>query len=525
MNSMSDDIKEIISLMSSPSKEDIALIEKASTFAKRVHIDHKRLSGEPYYTHLFATAKSLAAIGMDAKTIAAGFLHDSIEDVNVSEEDIQREFGPDVLFLVKGVTKLGTLKYRGAKQHTESLRRLLVATSEDVRVLIVKLMDRLHNMQTLAHVPAQKQKRIASETLEIYAPIADRLGMGRVKRDLEDLAFPYIHPDEYEHIQELITEHSSIRHNDLESVSRELKKAIAAHGIRNFRTEYRIKGLYSLYKKLERKGGDIDKIYDIAAIRVIVPTMADCYKILGAVHSLWRPIPGKIKDYIAFPKPNGYRSIHTTVFAGEQGIIEIQIRSEEMHREAQFGIASHLSYKEGGSENRAMFWKNLLWVTQIIPSLFKFSFRDKKETESEAEEKKEPVDENGVSVPVWIRDIAHAHQEEGDAARELLKNLKTDFFEHRIFVFTPRADVVDLPLDSSPIDFAYAIHSEIGDHMSGAKVNGKMASLDTALKNGDVVEVLTRNNAYPTQKWLTLAKTTLARKHIQSALAKKANTP
>lgn len=513
------DVKDIISLMSSPSKEDIALVEKAATFAEKVHEKHTRLSGEPYYTHLYATAKSLAAIGMDAKTIAAGFLHDSIEDVHVSEEDIRKEFGDDVLFLVKGVTKLGALKYRGAKQHIESLRRLLVATSEDVRVLIVKLMDRLHNMQTLSHVPAAKQKRIAAETLEIYAPIADRLGMGRVKRDLEDLAFPYTYPEEYERIKNLIAEHSTVRQNDLESVTRDLKKGIVEHGLRNFRTEYRIKGLFSLYKKLERKAGDIDKIHDIAAIRVIVPTMADCYKVLGAVHALWRPIPGKIKDYIAFPKPNGYRSIHTTVFAGEAGIIEIQIRSEEMHREAQFGIASHLSYKESGSEGRAAFWKNLLWVTQIIPSLFKFSFRDAKDKQED--KKEEPADESGVAVPSWIRDIAHAHREEGDAARELLKNLKTDFFEHRIFVFTPKGDVVDLPIASSPIDFAYAIHSEIGDRISGVKVNGKMASLDTSLHNGDVVEILTRNNAYPTQKWLSIAKTALARKHIQSALAKR----
>ena len=339
------DVKEIIKLLKSPDREEIALITEAYNFAKEAHEGHKRYSGEPYFIHLFEVAKSLAEIGMGPKSVAVGFLHDAIEDVNVDPEVIKKEFGKEILFLVDGVTKLGKLKYHWAQRHTESLRKLFVATSQDIRVVIIKLIDRRHNMMTLQYVPAKKQKRIATETLEIYAPIADRLGMGQIKQELEDLAFPYVFPKEEKKVQKLLKEKSNEDEKNLQKILKAVKKALGKEGIREFRSEERIKGHYSLYKKLQRKDFDISKIHDISALRFIVPTVGDCYKVLGVVHGIWRPLPGKIKDYIASPKSNGYQSIHTTVFTGQTGTIEIQIRTERMHNEAQFGIASHILYK------------------------------------------------------------------------------------------------------------------------------------------------------------------------------------
>ena len=507
-------VKDITELLDSPSGEDIALVEKAYSFAEKAHEGHQRNSGEPYFTHLFETAKGLAELGMDAKTITAGFLHDSIEDVSVKPETIEKEFGPEVLFLVEGVTKLGTLKYRGLKRHTESLRRLFVATSQDIRVLIIKLMDRLHNMKTLSFVPKEKRRRIALETLEVYAPIADRLGMGQLRQELEDLSFPYIDPAGYRKAQKLLKQKSTNTQRHLEKVHKSLKKEFAKENIRNFRTEYRIKGLYSLYQKLERKEGDIEKVHDVAALRIIVPTVSDCYKVLGIIHGMWRPLPGKIKDYIAFPKPNGYQSIHTTIFAGDGGIVEIQIRTDDMHRKAQYGIAAHFGYKEEGSGASGSGRANLLWIKQLIPSLLKSPFGWGKESKSGG---KKP---DFTQAPTWVRDIVEA-QGGNKNTTDFIDRLKTDFFSHRVFVFTPKGDVIDLPVDSSPVDFAYAIHSDIGNHMAGARVNGKMVALDTKLKNGDIVEIVTKPSSSPTQKWLDIAKTALARKHILSLLETK----
>ena len=285
--------EEIISYLSKPSEADKKLVRKAFDFAFEVHKEHKRKSGEPYFMHLYATAKGLAELDMDASTVAAGFLHDSIEDVGVTEETIEQEFGKDILFMVRGVTKLGALKYRGAERHIESLRRLFVATSKDIRVLMIKLMDRRHNINTLQYVSEEKRERIASETLSIYAPLADRLGMGRLKRELEDASFQWCNPTEYKKMQEIMKEGVQAREPQLEEVMKMLKQNLTKHGVKNFRTESRVKGLYSLYKKLERKGGDIDKIYDLYAIRVIVETIEDCYRSLGVAHTLWHPLPGK----------------------------------------------------------------------------------------------------------------------------------------------------------------------------------------------------------------------------------------
>lgn len=500
------EVKEITNLMHSASKEEIALVEKAFKFAETAHKDHKRYSGEPYFTHLAATAKNLALLGMDGKTIAAGLLHDSIEDAKTDPETIEKEFGKEILFLIEGVTKLGHLKYRGVERHIESLRKLFVAMAQDIRVLIIKLTDRLHNMETLEHVPKEKQHRIALETLEVYAPLAYRLGMRRLNRELEDLAFPYVYPEEYKLTKKLLKEKDKENHDNLQKTVNNIKKELAKAGFRNFKTDFRIKGLYSLYKKLERKEMDINKVYDLSAIRIIVPTESDCYRVLGIIHGNWRPLPGRIKDYIAFPKPNGYRSLHTTIFTGDGSIVEIQIRTEEMHRESEFGIAAHASYKEGILKR--FINPNLLWIAKLI--------FPKKDSDDISEASKLL---NG-SAPDWIKRLAEEQQEENDHG-EFLENLKQDFFEQRVFVFTPKGDVIDLPVHSSPIDFAYAIHSDVGDHLSGAKVNGKLASLDSELRNGDIVEIITKESAKPSKKWLDFAKTVMAKRHIRSFLGAK----
>ncbi len=511
------EVKEIIALKGAPTPEDIALIEKAYAFAAQAHKDHKRLSGEPYLTHLVATAKSLAEIDMSAKTIAAGLLHDSIEDTSVSPEDIEKEFGKEIRFLVEGVTKLGHLKYRGVERHRESLRKLLVATGKDARVLIIKLMDRLHNVRTLQFVAPEKRQRIALETIEIYAAIAHRLGMGTVRRELEDLAFVYAYPQEYAAAKKLLSEHADETTGRLKKMLKMLKRELAESGMTNFHTDFRVKGLWSLSQKLKRKENDILKIHDVAAIRVVVLTVADCYRVLGLVHKLWQPLPNKIKDYIAFEKPNGYKSLHTTVFSGDGGIVEVQIRTEEMHQESQYGIAAHVMYKDAGEKDQDGApgkQSSFDWVKSLIPS---FRRGNAKEVSlSKKEEKKHSSNRSrygAPSAPEWLSDLG---DEMSDP--DIETTLKTDIFIHRVFVFTPTGDVVDLPLESSPIDFAYAIHSDIGDHVFAAKVNGKLVSLDTALHNGDIAEIITKKSAGPKQKWLDFAKTTLARRHIRNAL-------
>lgn len=502
--------KEIVSAMTSPSAEDIALVEKAYALSEKAHAGQVRYSGEPYFVHPAATAKILAEYGMDAITIAAGLLHDVIEDAMVSREEIEKDFGKELLFIVDGVTKLGTHKYHGAERHAESLRRLLVATASDIRVLIVKLADRYHNMQTLEHVPEHKRRRIALETLEIYAPIADRLGMGKMKSALEDLAFPYVDPDAATHTAEMRKLKTQETEEGLAKMQKKLASELAQKGITAFRTDIRMKGLWSLHQKLKRKGDDISRIHDIAALRIVVPAIDDCYMTLGLVHALYKPLPGEFKDYIAFPKPNGYQSLHTTVVTPEAGIVEIQIRTEEMHRHAMFGIASHMSYKQLGKDiekldehaQKSRFSAlSALWRS-AIPSLVKSAAGDAS---------------GGAKVPHWLAELAEAHADVAGPT-EFVEGLKEDFFSHRVFVFTPQGDVIDLPATSTPIDFAYAIHSDLGDHLQGAKVNGKLVSFETPLENGDVVEIIRRDSAHPSSKWLEIVRTSLARRHIRTTL-------
>ncbi|MFA7285417.1 MAG: RelA/SpoT family protein [Candidatus Paceibacterota bacterium] len=472
------DYNEIIKLIEGGvSKNDETLIEKAYHFAMRAHEGQKRMSGEPYFIHVFETAKILARLGMDAKTISAGLMHDVLEDTEITEEEMQKEFGDEIVFLVKGVTKLGTLKYRGHDRHVESLRKFFVAMANDLRVVIIKFADRLHNLKTLEHVREDKRARIALESIQIYAPLANRLGMGKLKSEIEEEAFVYAYPKEYKKVNDLLEERKEEYEDHLQKIKTELENDLKENNINFEEISYRVKTKYSLWKKLERYDMDLDKIYDIVAIRVVVANIEDCYRILGTIHSIWKPILGRIKDYISLPKPNGYRSLHTTVFTGKTGIAEIQIRTKDMHAEAAYGIAAHFAYKENGSEK--------------------------------AQNDKGKFD--------WVEELKELNYSPGKP-QTFFENLKTDFFNDRIFILTPKGDVVDLPEASSPIDFAYAIHSDIGDHIAGVRVNGKMVQIFSTLKNGDIVEIITKKDANPSRKWLEHAKTNIAKKNIKSYL-------
>jgi GTP pyrophosphokinase len=480
------------------SSHEKALIERAYTFSETAHKGHLRESGLPYFSHVAATAKNLAHIGVDAPTIAAGLLHDTVEDTTVPLTTIQKDFGDEVAFLVDGVTKLGKLKYRGLKRHVETLRKLFLATAQDPRVILIKLADRLHNLQTIEVLPREKQERIAQETLEIYAPIAHRLGIGTLRGELEDLAFKTGYPKEYDETARLREEKSKENVAQLHTLSRELRTMLSSTHITVHAMDYRVKHLYSLYKKLQQKDMNLDRVYDIAALRVIVETVEECYLALGLIHSKWKPLPGRIKDYIATPKKNGYQSLHTSVFTGDGAIVEIQIRTRAMHRIAEYGIASHVEYKEGAIHETDS-------SASLVDKLFG---RD-----TASAQLLSPVTQ-------WIRDMAET-QGDLEHSHTFIRNLRSDFFSTRIFVFTPNGEVIDLPVDATPIDFAYSIHTDLGNHASGARVNGKFVALGTKLKHGDVVFIETKTNAKPSHKWLEWTTTGFARKKIRAMLEKK----
>lgn len=504
-----ENIEDITKLMRRPSVRDLAVVSRAFAFAKEAHRDHKRYSGEPYFMHLFETAKLIAELGAGASAVAAGLLHDAIEDVNVSAETIRKEFGDEILIIVEGVTKLGHIRYRGVDRYSESMRRLFIASSKDLRVLIVKLADRLHNMRTLRHVPKEKQRRIAQETLEIYSPIAYRLGIRKVNRELEELSFPFAYPEEYARVVAVVKLKEPDLTKRLEKFHKSVLKGLTRQNIKVVASNVRIKGLYSLYTKLKQKEWDFDKIYDMLAIRIIVHSAEDCYRVLGVIHGIWRPLPGRIKDYIAFPKPNGYRSLHTTVFTGDGGLVELQIRTAEMHQESEYGIAVHFGYKEAKKQSLRDSARSL--GSKLYTGLLAWRAKGTGSGNNALEGER-------TGVPHWVRELGDLNTAVEE--QDFWKQLRDDVFKNRVFVFTPKGDVVDLPLDSSPIDFAYSIHSDIGDHLVGAKVNGKLVSIDTKLKNGDIVEILTRPAAKPTSKWLEFAKTTLAKKHIKNTMGK-----
>lgn len=512
---------DIIVELNSPTEADRALIHKAYAVAEKAFEGNTRYSGEPYITHLAAVGHKLAKMGMGPRTIAAGLLHDTIEDTEVTADDIKAQFGDEILFLVEGVTKLSSVRYYGTDRHNESLRKLFVATSQDIRVLIIKLTDRLHNMETLQFVPKEKQLRIARETLEIYVPVAHRLGMGRIRKELEDLAFPYVYPEEYQRVRDLLAKSTEKSLLTLERERKSLQKRLADSGILDFNTSYRVKGVYSLFHKLKRKDWDISDVYDLLAMRVVVKSVEECYKALGIIHEMWRPLPKRVKDYIAFPKPNGYQSIHTTVTTPHGTILEIQIRTQKMNHEAEYGVASHMIYKQT-SDREGVRTPNSSWFSNLIPSLFKpFAWREQKTKALDIKVTKDVPHQ--AKIPYWINQIGEMYTSEKASGQEFIDDMRKDFFQNRIFVFTPNGDVVDLPLGANPIDFAYAIHSEVGDHISGVKVNNKLVQLDTVLKNGDIVHIETKKSAHPSHKWVQIAQTSLAKRRIRAFLAAEAH--
>ncbi|PIR47131.1 MAG: hypothetical protein COV07_00450 [Candidatus Vogelbacteria bacterium CG10_big_fil_rev_8_21_14_0_10_45_14] len=475
-------VDTITERMRSERADDISLVEKAFEFARTAHEGQKRFSGEPYFTHAFQTALILAELGQDAETIAAGLLHDTMEDVPVPAQVIQREFGDQILFLVDGVTKLGKLKFlsRPGDQRIESLRKLFVAMAKDIRVLVIKLADRLHNVRTLEFVRPEKRTRIAMETLEMHARLAERFGMWRLKEELEDGAFKYAYPESWRRVNEMLEERHRMDEVRLVGIKGKLESALKERGLLSVEINHRMKAMYSTYKKLLEKQMDLAHIYDLSALRVVVHTIEDCYKVLGIVHGLWTPLPGRIKDYISTPKQNGYQSIHTDVFARDAIPVEIQIRTREMHQEAEFGIAAHIAYSEAGKPREgAKLNRKLHWVRQVLD---------------------------------WQRRVAESE------SSDFLENLKLDFFKYQIFVFTPKGDVIELPDGATAIDFAYSVHTSIGDTSAGAWVNGKYAGLDTILKNGDIVEINTRKDSKPSYSWLKFAKTTNARRKIKAGI-------
>lgn len=473
---------------------DFKAVVKAFEYSEIAHLGQKRASGEPYFIHPLATAMLLADYKVDTVSIIVGLLHDTVEDGGVSLSEIGKEFGEEVMNLVDGVTKVSAIKLRGSsdEEFVENLRKMILAMAKDLRVVIVKLCDRLHNMTTLQYLSETRQKRIARETLEIYAPLSERLGMGEMKGRLEDLAFPYVFPEEYEWLTEYSKSYYKKAEEFLEKATKTIYKDLAAEEIKA-KVLSRPKHLYSLWCKLQRPEieGDIDKVYDLVAMRILVGTIKDCYAALGTVHSIWKPVPSiGIRDYIAQQKPNGYRSIHTNVFSLRERILEIQIRTFEMHEEAENGVAAHWFYSMAkskgasdeklGSGNLFAPGEKLSWVKQLVG---------------------------------WQKELA--------GSQEFVDALKFDGLAHRIFVFSPNGDVYDLPQNATPVDFAYGVHTKLGDETAGAKVNGKMVTLDHKLKSGDMVEIIKKEGTKPTEGWLDFVVTNMARRRIAAYFREK----
>jgi len=455
-------------------KADTTMIQLAFEFAQKAHADQKRKNGEPYIQHSLHTAFVLTQIKADLETVVAGLLHDIPEDTEYTLADIEKNFGEEVADLVEGITKLSKIKYRGIERYSESLRKMFLAMAKDLRVILIKFADRLHNLRTLESLPLEKRLRIAKETLEIYAPIAGLLGVFRLKWQLEDICFKHLYPEEYKKLEYKYKVEKKYEHNQYIQKTKNILGAKLKEAKIPFQITSRFKHLYGIYLKMQKKDRKFAEIYDVFAMRVVVPSIADCYKTLGIIHSLWRPNPSRFKDYIAVPKPNGYRALHTTVYGLESKSCEFQIRTKEMDEQAKFGIAAHWYYKAKGSVS--------------------------------------------INQPGWVKEVLKIQKDTEDTL-DFIKQIKFDVFHDRIFVFTPKGDVFDLPKGSTPIDFAYYVHSDIGNQAVGAMVNDKIATLDQGLKNGDLVEIIReKKRKGPSRDWLKIVKTATARNKIKQNL-------
>ncbi|MGM0501701.1 MAG: RelA/SpoT family protein [Bacillota bacterium] len=465
--------KLLIEIESYIEDPNVELVKEAYYYAKKVHRDQDRVSGEPFVSHPLEVARIMAGLKLDLVSITAALLHDTVEDTEATLDDIREKFGSEIELLVNGVTKLNKINFESKEEHqAESLRKMLLAMAKDIRVVLIKLCDRLHNMRTLNYLRKEKRKRKATETIEIYAPLAHRLGISQLKWELEDLSFQYLEPEKYKELSSKVAKNRAERKEYIKRMNKKLSAKLNQVGI-EAKIYGRPKHLYSIYQKMVNKNKNFDEIYDLTALRVIVNSVKECYEVLGIIHDLWSPMPGRIKDYVAMPKSNMYQSLHTTVVTPKGETLEIQIRTEEMHYTAEYGIAAHWRYKDGKPQDED-FEEKISWLRQLLE---------------------------------WQRDLTDS--------KEFMEALKIDLFEDEVFAFTPQGDVISLPKDATPVDFAYHIHTEVGHNCIGAKANGNIVPLEYRIQNGDIIDIMTNSESGPSRDWLDFVQTSRAKSKIK----------